>query len=457
MDHALLEPIPDVGAPFVAGTRFNLAAAGYVGAEYAIKGEAQAYGRSASGETASGVTVVERADFATRILVYRPVDDAGFNGTVWVEWLNVSAGLDSAPDWIFTHRELMRRGAAWVGVSAQRMGIEGGDGVGGLSGLGLVGTNPARYGELHHPGDRFSYDIYAQASAVVRRSVGTILDGLVVDRVLAIGESQAAFRLTTYANDIDPVTPVHDGFLVHARGAVGAPLDDSVYPAVSLRGDPVTFRSDLRVPVLCVESETDLVNLGYLEARQDDDDSFVLWEMAGTSHGDVYTFVVGSVDNGHLPVDELARLWRPTNEIYGMVLDRAVNTGAQHYVMNAAVAQLERWVTDGSRPAAGPRLETRNGILVVDDHGNVKGGIRTPHVDVPTAVLSGLGNGGHPISFLCGSTLPFDEVTLRSLYPSRDNYLDRFAAATADAVASGFVLSEDAGEITAIAAFNSPL
>jgi hypothetical protein len=457
MEHPSLEPIPDVGAPFVAGTRFDLASAGYVGAEYAIKGAARAYGRPASGVSASGVTVVERADFATRILVYRPVDDAAFNGTVWVEWLNVSAGLDSSPDWIFTHRELMRRGAAWVGVSAQRMGLEGGDGVAGLTGLGLVAINPARYGELHHPGDRFSYDIFAQASAVVRRGEGTILDGLVVDRVLAIGESQAAFRLTTYANDIDPVTPVHDGFLVHARAAVGAPLDDSVYPAISLRGDPVTFRSDLRVPVLCVESETDLVNLGYLEARQDDDDSFVLWEVAGTSHGDVYTFVVGSVDNGLLPVDELARLWLPTNEIYGMVLERPVNTGPQHYVMNAAVSQLERWAIDGSRPANAPRLQVRNGILVLDDHGNVKGGIRTPHVDVPTSVLSGLGNGGHPIAFLCGSTLPFDGGTLRSLYSSRDDYLERFAAATADAVASGFFLSDDSDEITAIAAFNSPL
>jgi alpha/beta hydrolase family protein len=447
-----LEPIPDVGAPFVAGTRFNLATTGYVGAEYVIKGQALAYER-----TGSGVTVVERADFATRILVYRPVDDAAFNGAVWVEWLNVSAGLDSSPDWIFTHREMMRRGSAWVGVSAQRMGLEGGDGVGGLSGLGLVGMNPARYGQLHHPGDRFSYDIYAQAGAAVRRRLGTILDGLVVDRVLAIGESQAAFRLTTYANDIDPVTPVYDGFLVHARGAVGAPLDDSVYPAVSLRGDPVTFRSDLRVPVLCVESETDLVNLGYLEARQDDDDSFVLWEMAGTSHGDVYTFVVGSVDNGHLPIDELAPLWRPTNEIYGMVLDRPVNTGPQHYVMNAAVSRLERWVIDGSRPAAAPRLDTRNGILVLDDHGNVRGGIRTPHVDVPIAALSGLGNGGHPIAFLCGSTLPFDRGTLGSLYASRDDYLQHFAAATAGAVANGFVLPDDAEEITAVAAFNSPL
>ena len=44
---------------------------------------------------------------------------------------------------------------------------------------------------------------------------------------IAIGESQSAFRLTTYVNVVDPVTPVYDGFFVHARGGSGSPLDAS--------------------------------------------------------------------------------------------------------------------------------------------------------------------------------------------------------------------------------------
>ena len=72
---------------------------------------------------------MESAAFTTRVLVYRPTDPAAFNGTVWVEWLNVSGGLDAAPDWIFTHTELMRTGAAWVGVSAQQLGVQGGESV----------------------------------------------------------------------------------------------------------------------------------------------------------------------------------------------------------------------------------------------------------------------------------------------------------------------------------------
>jgi hypothetical protein len=444
-----LTRLPVAGAPFVAGTRFSLAAVGYAEAEYVCAGRAGAYSR-----TADGIAVTEEADFATRVLVYRPTDDAAFNGTVWVEWLNVSGGLDASPDWTFAHTELLRTGAAWVGVSAQQVGVEGGHSLVGLASYGLVPTNPARYGGLHHPGDRFSYDIYAQVGAAVRRGVGTILEGLPIDRVLAIGESQSAFRLTTYVNDIDPVTPVYDGFLIHARGRGAAPLDDEGPPLSSRDGDAVHFHPELRVPVLCVESETDLMTLGYLGARQDDTDSFVLWEMAGTSHADMYTLVVGALDSGTLPVAELAPLWVPVSEVYGMGLDQLINAGAQHYVMTAAVAHLDRWIRHGSRPPAAPRLEVSDGSFVVDEHGNVRGGIRTPHVDVPTAVLSGLGNSGHPVAFLCGRTVPFEADLVHSLYASPDDYIDRFTAATDAAVSSGFVLSEDAAEMIAIAALN---
>ena len=126
------------------------------------------------------------------------------------------------PDWIFTHTELTRAGAAWVGVSAQQIGVQGArwprrDGV------ARAGRHrPGAVRTLTHPGDRFSYDIFTQAGAAARAATGTILEGLAVERVIAVGESQSAFRLTTYANDIDPVDRSFDGYLVHARGGAGA-------------------------------------------------------------------------------------------------------------------------------------------------------------------------------------------------------------------------------------------
>ena len=85
-----------------------------------------------------------------------------------------------------------------------------------------------------------------------------------------------------------------------------------------------------------------------------------------------------------------------------------------------------------------------------------RGGIRTPHVEVPTAVLSGFGNTGAPVAYLSGTTTPFDDATLRSLYADLSDYVARFAAATDATVAAGFFLAADADEIKAVAAINCP-
>ena len=66
------------------------------------------------------------AAYRTRVLVRAPADPAKFSGTVVVEWLNVSGGTDADPDWVSLEEEIVRAGDIWVGVSAQRLGVEGG-------------------------------------------------------------------------------------------------------------------------------------------------------------------------------------------------------------------------------------------------------------------------------------------------------------------------------------------
>ena len=63
--------------------------------------------------------------------------------------------------------------------------------------------------------------------------------------------------------------------------------------------------------------------------------------------------------------------------------------------------------------------------FVKDVHGNTRGGVRTPAVDVPVSVLSGDPAPGTPsICAVLGTTTPFDETTLRSLYSSAGDYLE---------------------------------
>jgi hypothetical protein len=442
----------------VQSTRFDLADVGYAQAEYFMSGTAQAYVNVGAFDSDGAWTAAPAGTSAykTRILVYRPIDPQRFNGTVIVEWFNVSAGLDAAPDWTSMHTELIREGYAWVGVSVQRAGIEGGGPLG--IDLSLKAVNAERYGSLVHPGDSFSYDIFSQAGQAVRNPQGLDpLGGLEPARVIAVGESQSAFRLVTYVNAVHPLARLYDGFLIHSRGGNGAPLSQSPEPEVSVP-DVVRIRTDLAEPVLTFQTETDLITLGYLPARQPDGPRFRLWEAAGTAHADTYTLIVGFDDTGE---DNAAAECVVSSSPIPNIIDCAtpINSGPQHVVLKAAIAALDRWVRGEGEPAMAPRLEVAGmpAEFVLDDFGNVRGGIRTPAVDVPIATLSGLGQTGSNFCRIFGTTVPFDAATLADLYPTTADYVSAVSAAADSAVAAGFIRPADAEIIKAGAAEFGPL
>src|ERR1700733_10861896 len=252
----------------------------------ALTGERTADGRWSVKEDAE-------APFVTRILVRRPIDPAAFSGTVAVEWNNVSGGVDVSPDWSLLQRELTGRGHIWVGVSGQKAGIDGG---GMVEGMHLKLLAPDRYGLLKHPGDAWSFDIFSQVGALLRSSAAA-LNVPSAERLIALGESQSAFFLVTYINAIDQAAQVFDGFFVHGRGATGADLSGSWVPG-SLPGSaaamPERIRDDARVPVLVLQSETDVVFLGGGAPAQPDGERLRLWEMAGAAHVDTYTLVASA-------------------------------------------------------------------------------------------------------------------------------------------------------------------
>jgi hypothetical protein len=113
------------GAVVLQATAFDLGKVGYTQSEFFLSGSASSYAPAAAlgADGRWQVTPASSAPYTTRIVVNRPADPARFNGSVIVEWLNVSAGLDVAPDWVVAHNELVRDGFAWVGASAQAVGV----------------------------------------------------------------------------------------------------------------------------------------------------------------------------------------------------------------------------------------------------------------------------------------------------------------------------------------------
>jgi hypothetical protein len=451
---------------------------GYVIEEYLIGGTATSF---AAGETPDDghwtATPNDEAEYRTRVIVRRPAEADAFSGTVIVEWFNVSA-IEASPDWAFMSEEMAREGHAYIGVSTQAQGVEGGDtlldvdvdpdaaeGAGVTTDTsGLRNIDPDRYGTLTHPGDAYAFDIFGQVGRAAADSQGDLLGGLEVTNVIGAGESQSAAFLSTYVNAVHPLDPVYDGFLIHSRGGGTAPVDGDLMGARSgdnadaFRSQGIQIRTDLDVPVLIFEAETDLTLLGYANARQPDTEMVRTWEVAGLSHADAH-FIRAIVGGPRDPmVGDLLGCTDP------------INVGPQHEVIQAALHHLVGWVEGGEPPPAGTAIELTDDeeiTIARDDHGIALGGVRHPLVDVPTATLSGdppggmgiedLASGEGGLCLLFGSTTPFDQETLVELYGTADEYVAAFTASADEAVAAGFLLRPDADVLIAEAEENRAL
>lgn len=441
----LSEEITGGSGPFIGAAPGTSLPSSYVEHEYVASGTATAY-KAVGRLTADGRWTFEtdtKAEYRTRILVRRPADAADSSGTVVVEWLNVSGGLDANPDYASLAEEIVRRGHTWVGVSAQLIGVEGGPvlvsapGAEDLVGKGLVVLDPERYGWLEHPGDGYSFDIFTQVARAVREG-GPAMGGTEPEIVLAAGESQSAIALTTYYNGVQPLTRAFDGFLVHSRAAVSLPLvapGEYADLAGSIGSAPTILRTDVDAPVIELQAESDVVGvLNSVAARQPESATFRLWEVAGTAHADVHLMgrIADLIDCG-----------------------APINDGPMHVVAKAALRALESWVRSGEAPPVAPRIDLSGGVSPAigrDGDGIALGGVRTPPVDVPVDVLSGV-PGPNPdlLCILLGSTKPLSGVRLAELYPSRSAYQQRYESETESAIEAGFVLEADRAALLAYA------
>jgi hypothetical protein len=426
-------PTPAVSGPITTGTHgfpftassVDLRSHGYAEQEYFFSGTAHSF-TSQQPLASDGRWQLQQASAApykSRMIVRAPTDPKKFNGTVIVEWLNVSAGRDIDVDWDYGYNELLNDGFAYVGVTAQAVGISA-----------LTAWDPARYGSLSIASDDYSYDIFSQAGQALRSTgANSPLHGLHVQNLIADGESQSAVRMTTYVDGIAPLAKVYDGYLIHSNGATGAPLSGTLRPPT-----PTLLRTDLGRPVLNFETETDV--LAHLPARQPDNANYRLWEVAGTAHVDSDALTLfGYQDHSQTPQD-INPSCTSTN-----------NTAPENDVFDTAYADLRAWVRTGQQPPHAPRMQINAAGTDVarDSFGNGIGGIRLPQLEAPTATLTGTGNkpaDANPVSGFCvlfGTTTPFSAATLSRLYPAHADYVRAFTAAANRLARQGFLLPGD--------------
>jgi hypothetical protein len=446
---------PVAGAPSLDLGRYPLSSVGYSATEYFFSGTATAYD-NASRPNANGrwrIKPVATAPYKSRIVVVAPTDPSRFGGTVVFEWLNESAGVDGAAEWGFGHDEMIRSGDIYVGVSAQALGINQ-----------LVSSDPERYSSLNHPGNSFAYDIFSQAAEAFRTQSSTLIPGFSKPTLLiGSGESQSAIYLTTYIDAIAPVAREYDGYLIHSRSGLSGPLSVSPQRNV-LAPFNMQIRTDLKVPVLTFLTETDVLGVLYTygAAKQRDSRYFRIWEVPGTAHADAYATSVAQDDDTSLAADQslFAALTSPPSSVSVVNLNftcpAPLNAGEHHYVYQTALRTLVNWIKTEVPPPSMPRFAInsrgRRPSYALDKNGNVKGGIRTPSVDAPLAVLSGLPakQVASPLCIFFGHTTPFTPEQIQALYPTHDVFVSKWHAAVQQDQDAGYLLPEDAERLDAV-------
>lgn len=430
--------------------RENLDAVGYVEEEFFVSGKANVY------DWLAGGAVVRTADapYTTRVLVRRPKSAGKFSGNVVVEMLNPSNLFDLNIGWAIQHDEIIRSGDAWVGITAKPIAV-----------ATLKAFDPVRYAPISwaNPlpesdprnctvqGDTTKatenglvWDMHTQVAQWLRSSDASNPfryggSSARAKHLYGWGYSQTGGFLFTYINAIQPlVVAKHgkapfDGYLV-AVASGPSPINQCAerIPAGDLRR-PIR---NAGVPVIHVMSQSDY--LGWVPSRREDSDTkadpYRHYDFAGA---------------GHATPDELWYAARSEDIVKGGRTPPALNCdqGARSRFpssvpFNAVYANLKSWVREGVAPPPSQNIEVADGKAVLDQHGNVKGGVRTPFLEAPTSTWNGNSTG---LSFcrIAGHEIPFTPPKLAGLYPSQSAYEDAFRKSADDLVKARFITEAD--------------
>ncbi|KNC18924.1 hypothetical protein AC792_09480 [Arthrobacter sp. RIT-PI-e] len=435
----------------------DLAKSRYVEEEYLVSGTSNVYTWPDAGPAE-----VRTADapYTTRVLVRRPARDHRFSGNVVVEMLNPSNLFDLNIGWALAQEQIIANGDAWVGITAKPVAVEA-----------LKTFDPQRYASLSFANplpledpancstvaadssrtteNGLVWDIYSQVGAWLRSDAATnpLRYGAPTTRVehaYGFGYSQTGGFLVNYINGVHPRVvesdgaPIYDAYLVAVAGGAFA----GAYPMNQCEAAPPVDDErrqfqDVGVPVMRMMSQSDyLRGIGSRRADSDEPgDRYRHYEMAGAGHAtpDELTFSARSADILAAGRD---------------VPPASCNEGPRSrfpssIFFDAALRNLDRWVRDDIAPPRAEPILVRDGVPVLDEVGNVQGGLRSPYLDAPTSTWYGNATGAS-FCFIAGYEVPLAQQTLDGLYRNRADYVRAVKESTRALERQGFLTDYDA-------------
>jgi len=436
----------------------TLADIGYVEEEFFVSGQANVYEWP---ERDQLVTRTAEAPYTTRVLIRRPADQENFSGNIVVEMLNPSNLFDLNIGWAVSHTQMIRNGDAWVGITAKPISVVtlkqfDGERYDSLSWANPLPENdsrncePVRGDTVQTTENGLVWDIHSQVAAWLRSGEPSnpftyAGNGSVAENLYGWGYSQTGSFLYTYINAVHkPASEQYgadlfDGYIVAVSSS---PASINQCAPRLARDDPRNPIKNAGVPVIHIMSQSDYL-FGIAGRQPDSDepgDRFRHYEIAGSGHASPDELYWGPA-----PAD-LIKAGRDVPPLSCNEGERSRFPNSLAF--NAALVGLDNWVRHGIAPPRAELIQVVDGQPVLDEHGNVVGGFRSPMVDVPVSTWNGNSTG---LSFcrIAGHEIPFTDAKIRELYGSHAGYVAAVTASVEQLVADGFLLRADGDMLVA--------
>ena len=192
------------------------------------------------------------------------------------------------------------------------------------------------------------------------------------------------------------------------------------------------------MPIIHVMSQSDYLRA--LTVRRADSDApadrYRHYEMAGAAHATpdelFFSAAPADITKAGVAVPPMDCNEGPRSRFPSRIFFDAMLRNLQLWVRYGIAPPHADWINvQGTRPAG-----------VLDQFGNVTGGLRSPYLDVPTSTWFGSST-GPSFCAIAGHEVPLPAATLQALYPTHGAYVRAVARDTARLVEGRFITGYD--------------
>ena len=470
-------PITPESYPFASAEKYcRLSQKGYQEQEYYMYGTAHVY-RTREGaddeDHAGQVEVMTKdAPYINRFIVRAPSDPKRCSGNIVVEIINPTSFMEIDRMWILGHREFMRNGDIYVGITSKPNTIPK-----------LIEFDPTRYGILSWNNPNRDIPFPFDMEETIRRNsnlpdldiryeTGLFWD-MLTDLAWLLRSDDKKNPLRDYRREYLYLTGwsvnsfayrpevardgcVFDGYL--AGGGVRRVVTPvNQYETGRTYSHRLYRVEKVSQPFIAVQTESENGRFGSWRTMRQDSDRpdflYRLYEVTGASHDTMYSYVDYYEKDPDLERINHLPAYRGEHE--------EGNDYPSHLIFAAAFRNLFRWVRTGAAPGHCERILTDSECENrKDDFGNTIGGLRTCLLNYPTGRYHSTSRIQKGLSFvdpeseqdgLFGYQEGFSAAMVRELYGTLDHYRRLVTEDTKEQVSKGFLCREDAEELIHLA------